>query len=354
MGVNRPSAARPVGRLLSDCDGGLREIVIQYVPEAAGTVSRAYRALLRQLPRDVTVHVVCPEEDDFADLVGRVGRGDCRLKPILVGHPMTCWSRDRWLAVREGNATRLLLPSVEYAEGLWPRRRGDGRIGEDLASALPGRVSAQRLGIEFDGGDFVADSETVFVTPNVARRNGEPGLRESLSRLLGRRVVLLHDAPNHHAGMFMMTVGDRRVLVGDPSLARPLVGDHAIPAGADWSEGAQARFDAVAAQCAAEGYEVVRIPVVPGRDERTYLTPLNVVIEEEPNGRVVYLPVYRHTPGLNDAAAAVWRGLGYEIRRVDCTETFVHFGSLRCLVNVLVRRGRSRPGHLALKTLLYR
>ena len=36
---------------------------------------------------------------------------------------------------------------------------------------------------------------------------------------------------------------------------------------------------------------------------------------------------------LGDAAASAWEELGFEVRRVDCTNTYKHFGSLRCLVN---------------------
>jgi len=152
-------------------------------------------------------------------------------------------------------------------------------------------------------------------------------LEATLAKVIGRRVVLLRDAPNHHAGMFMMPVGDRTVLVGDPSLARELV-DCDKP-----NEATQRQFDSVAAACSAAGYRVVRIPVVPGRDGRTYLTYVNAILGH----RVVYMPVYAHVPALNEAAAAVWRGLGYEVRPVDCTAVYPHFGSLRCLVNVLRR-----------------
>ena len=40
---------------------------------------------------------------------------------------------------------------------------------------------------------------------------------------------------------------------------------------------------------------------------------------------------------LNAAATEVWRGLGYEVRPVDCTTPYVHVGALHCLVNVLRR-----------------
>ena len=36
-------------------------------------------------------------------------------------------------------------------------------------------------------------------------------------------------------------------------------------------------------------------------------------------------------------ASQMLRRLGYEVRRVDCTDTYPHFGSLRCLVNVMRR-----------------
>ena len=145
-------------------------------------------------------------------------------------------------------------------------------------------------------------------------------------------------------GMFLMPVGGRTVLVGDPSLARPLCPDDpGIPCGADFSAESQAKFDAVARRCAGVGYRVVRFPVVPGRDMRTWLTGLNAILSERRGRRVVWMPVYRHVPRLNAAAEALWRSVGYEVRPVDCTETYGHAGSLRCLVNVIRRDGGWSP-----------
>jgi N-dimethylarginine dimethylaminohydrolase len=331
------------GPLLPDSDGALEEIVIQYVPDAAETVATAYREFLGALPATVTVRVVCPDRKAFDDLARRVGAVACGLEPVLAGHAMTTWARDRWLALsrRGGEGALLLCPAVEAGEEVWPARAGDRRIGEDLASALP-HVRARRSGLVFDGGDFVADGETVFVSPRVARRN--PGLTSAelhrrLSRMLEREIVLLGDAPNHHAGMYLMTVGRRTALVGDPSLARGIVGDDA-PNDPDWSIATQAEFDAVAETVAGAGYRVVRIPVVPGRDGRTWLTGVNVILD----GRTVHLPVFRGAERFNRASADVWRSLGFTVRPVDCTETYRHFGSLRCLVNVLRRSASRGPG----------
>ena len=354
-------SALPVhGPALPDCEGAIRELVIQYVPEAARIVETAYRDFLGQLPKDVTVFVVCTGRAAFDDLRARVGRVACRLMPVCTGHAMTCWSRDRWLAFAPkcpNGPTLLLSPQEETGAAVWPQRKGDHQVADDIAAALRGRVVSHRSTLGFDGGDFVADGEAVFVTPEVARRNvgisvaSSDRLRRALSAVLQRKVVLLRESPPYHAGMFMMLAGGRTAVVGDPFLARRLLLRATAEPGAaascplespDFSDETQRRFDAVAAQCAAEGYRVVRIPVVPATDGRTYLTYLNVILDQRAGTRTVYMPIYRGTETLNRAAAVVWQALGYEVRRVDCTETYIHFGSLRCLVNVLRRSSPAR------------
>jgi hypothetical protein len=49
------------------------------------------------------------------------------------------------------------------------------------------------------------------------------------------------------------------------------------------------------------------------------------------------MPTYRGADALNAAASRVWQDLGFEVRAVDCTDVYVHFGALHCLVNVLRR-----------------
>ncbi|HEY5911678.1 MAG TPA: hypothetical protein VJA21_13845, partial [Verrucomicrobiae bacterium] len=88
----------PSGPVLSECDGHLRELVIHYEPSAKSIVAPVYRQLLAVLEAEITVHVVCPSRAAFDDLVAAVPERRCRVKPIVVQHPMTTWSRDRWLA----------------------------------------------------------------------------------------------------------------------------------------------------------------------------------------------------------------------------------------------------------------
>lgn len=334
------------GALLSDCDGPLRDVVIHYVPGAAPVVAVTYREFLRQLPPTTTVHVLTPDAPAFADFAERVGSVPCRLEAVPVGHPLTAWSRDRWLAAAARSRVTLVTPAAENGAEAWPARQGDGRTAADLAARFPAWVATERTGLFFDGGDFVTDGRTLFVSPQLIERNvgltvaTSEALAARLERLFGLPVVLLAGGPRHHAGMVLMAAGDRRVVVGDPAAATALyaAAGQPLPAWADTSPAAQASFDAVADHCRRAGYAVHRLPCVAGRDGRTFLTYANVIIDGTPNRRIVYMPVYSDADALNAAAERTWRGLGFEVRRIDCSAVYPHAGSLRCLVNVL-RRG---------------
>lgn len=350
LGDESARAESTVGPVLSDCDGALHEVVIQYTTDSADIVIPPYRDFLGQLPEAVTVHVVCRDRSAFDDLVSRVGPVSCRLNPVFADHPMTSWSRDRWIALApagDSTAFTLLSPRGELGADAWPERKGDEKIGDDLSRALSNTESA-RSELYFDGGDFVCDSETAFVTPNVRLRNlqvtveTELELLRRLREITGRTVVLLKDAPDHHAGMYMMTLGDRRVMVGDPSLAKSLLTEAEIaalpfPYPADFGEATQALFDAVARQCEDAGYEVVRVPVAPCKDGRTFITTLNSVLDHRDGERTVYMPVIDGAEKLNEAAERTWKDAGFEVKRVNCTSCYKWFGSLRCLVNVSSR-----------------
>jgi hypothetical protein len=355
------SRLAPSGPILSECDGHFRQLVIHYEPSAKEISAPIYRDFLRNLEGDVRVEVVCPSRAAFDELTALLGDVRCRLSPIVVSHPMTTWSRDRWVALGPaavGEPTTLWSPRGEAAEEIWPARAGDERVGRDIAAVLTPAVRGRRSSLYFDGGDFLADSENVFVTPRVLQRNIQHTVRDKqeflsmLARELKRRVILLDEAPDHHAGMFMASVGNRTMLVGDPSRGRKYLpaeiatangGGAAefmnLPGGPDFTPETQHLFDAVAAQCSAAGYKVVRIPTVPARDGRTYLTYVNALLDQQGQRRLVYLPFYRGAEALNAAARQTWEGLGYEVSPVDCTSAYRHFGCLHCLVNV-VERGR--------------
>ena len=283
----------PVGVLrsgppLSECDGAIQSIVIQYAPSADFALP-VYRQFLRQLPSDVNVYVMCPDRSAYKSLLAGVGHVPPRLRPVIVAHEMTCWSRDRWIAFEPcspGGPAVLLAPRGEAAAECWPQREGDQRLAFDLSDAFPGRIAARRSSLYFDAGDFLADGRSVFVTVNVIQRNLQNTVfdldqlrREIQGCFPGRKVVLLENSPDHHAGMFMMSIGDNTALVGDPSLARAYPHPD-LPGGPDFSNQTQARFDSVAKDAAAAGYRVIRIPVIPASDGKTFLTYVNAIIDQ--------------------------------------------------------------------------
>ena len=121
------------GPILSECDGHLRDLVLHYEPGAKPVVAPVYCKFLRALESDVRVHVVCRDPAAFDDFRATVGPVPCQVSPILVGHPITTWSRDRWVALgplQPGGITTLLSPRSEAGNEVWPARAGD-------ASACP-------------------------------------------------------------------------------------------------------------------------------------------------------------------------------------------------------------------------
>ncbi|MEI7768199.1 MAG: agmatine deiminase family protein, partial [Phycisphaerae bacterium] len=243
-------------------------------------------------------------------------------------------------------------PRGEYQQEVWAQRAGDARVAEDIARALPTRYAFRRSQLYFDAGDFLADGAYVFVAPAVARRNVQhtvatrADLLRALALELKREPVLLDAAPDHHLGMYMMSAGAQTIAVADPSLGQTVFNPEGTAAaglagGADFTAATQQHFDAVADIVRAKGFRVVRIPVVPARDDnKVYLTYVNVMLDMRAGQPIVYMPSYAGQERMNAAAQKVWETLGYTVRQIDCTGAFVRGGTLHCLVNVLERESR--------------
>src|SRR4051812_24478271 len=83
--------------MIPECGGALREIVVQYV--AGDTIAMPiYRQFLPQLGAGCHVHVICPDQAAFQEFTVKLGAVPCTLSPIVSGHEMTVWTRDRWIA----------------------------------------------------------------------------------------------------------------------------------------------------------------------------------------------------------------------------------------------------------------
>ena len=135
------------GVMISECDGSIREIVIQYV-RGANDISTVYREFLPMLDARVIVDVVCPDRESFDELKQQLPTISCVLHPIVTDHPITAWSRDRWVAIgpdSRDDSTVLLAPLHENGADAWPARAGDERVAFDIARACASRrCPAQR------------------------------------------------------------------------------------------------------------------------------------------------------------------------------------------------------------------
>lgn len=342
-----PSAAGP---MMAEFGPPLRTIVVHHVAGSDATLG-VIQAFISYLPADVRVCVVCPDDASFADFREAVALPDERVIPVIVNHPITPWSRDRWVALlpnERGGRTVLLHPREEAAADAWPARRGDQRVAGDLTNVSHLHCAAQRAELRFDGGDLMADDRHVFVSRAVLERNigsavkDRDELTDRLHELLGQPPVLLDDGPDHHVGMYMMSIGQGVALVGDPAMGLELLGRAAPPAGlsggVDTSGATQARFDAVARRLEGLGYRVRRVPTLAGAGSKAYVTYVNVMMDVDAAGQpIVYMPIYRGLEELNEPARNAWAAEGFDVRPIDCTDVHEHGGTLHCLVNVVKR-----------------
>lgn len=350
------------GPLISECDGHLSRVVIQYIAGAEPVIP-VYQDFLTKLDANVQVIAAVPGKADWDELSAKLGPLAGRLQPVMVGHLISSWSRDRWLLLepsKESVYPRLLCAANEDGVSQWPQRAGDATIAYDLARQVP-HVSADRSTLGFDGGDFLCDGERIFVAERMLSRNipteapTPEALMDRLKKDLGRPVVLLRGVPSHHVAMYMAAAKRGVMVVGDPAWGKQLLDQSSqaakdrakgLPQGADLSQKMIDACNAAAQQAADAGCKVVRIPVIPGGDGRAYITYTNVVIDGiNPNAPsremprpVVYMPVYDDMDELNAAATKTWEGLGYEVRPINCTSVYHLGGVIHCLVNVIDRK----------------
>lgn len=319
-----------------DASGALQRIAIHYVPSMDQRVLPVWKQLFAVLPESVEVAVVVEHEGDFDRFLSKVGASP-RFTPVVLGHSLTTWSRDR-LAAIDNNAV-LAPPRVSVGGG---PRAGDWEAPFAIARELYGAKPAIS-DLVFEGGDLAASQTHVFadanlITRNLGRRTADPAhLEASLKRTFDQDVVFLGaapgDIPEHHIMMYMVPLDERSVLVGDVRLGKQLapeaVADPAFELHA-------ARFDRVASQLVDRGFTVTRIPVIVLPGAGSYVTYTNAVFDRDEHGKVVYLPTYR-MPVLDAAAAAQYQQLGYRVVPIDVSTMYTMNGSLGCLVNVLAR-----------------
>jgi hypothetical protein len=338
-----------------DASAPLARVAIHYAPSADRVALAVWTQLFAALPATVEVEVEVAAAADYDGFLSRMREagtpGLARFHRVVVGAPITTWSRDRYAALvdEHGEGSILAPPRVETA---LVSRAGDARSPQAISRALYGR-EPRTSAIAFEGGDLAATPRFVFADINLVARNVGRGVeRAAIARELherfGQQLVWLGDqvgdVPRHHIMMYMVPLDDRTIAVGDVRAGVALLAGE--PPGhklaLDDLELEARRFDRAAELLVARGFQVLRVPALVLAGATSYVTYTNALFDRKADGtRVVYLPTYS-LPTLDRAAEAFYAQQGFEVHPIDVTPIYRLNGSLGCLVNVLARSENPR------------
>jgi hypothetical protein len=341
----------PSTRLVAeDASAPLARIAIHYAPVSDRVALPVWMQLFTALSPSVEVEVEVATAADFERLVARLTAASVphldRLHPIVVGTPITTWSRDRYAALVDdrGHGSILAPPRSETP---FASRAGDARSPFAVSQALYHR-DPRIADILFEGGDLAATPRWLFVDTNLVARNVGRGaadratIEAELHRRFAQTVVwlgdTLGDVPRHHIMMYAVPLDDHTVAVGDIRAGLALLGD--TPILLDDAQVQAPRFDRAATLLAARGFAVVRVPALVLAGGGSFVTYTNALFDRRPDGRrIVYLPTYA-LPALDAAARSFYEIQGFDVRPIDVSSIYRLNGSLGCLVNVLARTDR--------------
>ena len=349
--------------------------------------------LVNGLPSSTRFFILTNDRAAFT--VARNDRPDrVRFLDLPFDNLITIWTQDPFLVLSRPGGGITLLTSKEF-------ERADDRMMADVIARHAGyEAKASGLFFEggnivsdrehvFIGANTVRRNALELDVP-------EPEVVLRFEEELGRRVLVVGPLPQpvSHIDMALTPLGDGRVALadaaagariaeqalkedpasvaafegwteehffGDPSI-REIAGVNGPLTAPDvrgrtaemieWSRKVAPLLDSVARSLEQHGYRVERIPLLFGgpetnapaaRSEQSMraaypmLTYNNVLIEEDVDGKRVYLPRYGW-PALDDAARQAWEALGFSTRPIDgLTISAMYGGALRCAVKVLAR-----------------
>jgi hypothetical protein len=340
--------------VIPDTTGQIAEVRLHYDPDLHYELKPLYQDLLIALPADVRIQVLCPTYEAACRFANTWGRWACEhdVRAINVGRPISVWARDRCIAresltLHQMGASFVPQPQRSYDN----EKRNDLRVAKLLhACGLAPPALALRLHLE--GGNVVSNQQHVFVGWNAVDENGSSDLTESLDRelqaIFGRAYILVGndfgEVPWCHVDMYLTPLGTDTVLVANPIFGEALVNRlldenerSDSPLCFSSADELQMRFDEVASSICMEGYEVRRLPALVSTFDGWMVSYNNVLLEDRGGQMIVYMPIYQ-IPTLDAVAAAIYEGLGCEVRTVDVSRIYPLGGALRCAVNVIRRR----------------
>ena len=336
----------PHTRLVAeDASAALKQVAIHYAPSADRVAMPVWKQLFAVLPANIEVDVEVAQRRDFDRLIANLGSTPNldRLHPVVVGAPITTWSRDRYASlVDDRGGGEILAPP--RTEAPFVARAGDARSPDAISHELYHR-DARIADIVFEGGDLAATPDYVFADVNLAARNlgraqaDRPAIEHELHSRFAQQLIwlgdVLGDVPRHHLMMYMVPLDAHTVAVGDIHAGVKLLAeDNHLEL--DDIELEARRFDRAAELLAARGFRVVRMPVLVLAGAGSFVTYTNALFDRRGDQRIVYLPTYEQ-PALDAAAQKIYEAEGFEVHPIDVSSIYRLNGSLGCLVNVLER-----------------
>jgi hypothetical protein len=345
-GIARGHTRTATRLVAEDASAPLKQIAIHYSPGSDRVALGVWMQLFAVLPPSVDVEVEVGAAPDFPRFLSLVHpEHPERFHPVVVGAPITTWSRDRYAALVDdsGHGSILAPPRIETP---FVARAGDAKSPTAISRALYDR-DPHVSNIVFEGGDLAATPRWIFADVNLAARNlgradaDRASVERELGHRFGQQIIWLGnavgDVPRHHIMMYMVPLDDDTIAVGDIRAGLALLDKHAdLPL--DDPEVEAARFDRAAALVQMRGFKVVRVPALVLAGAGSYVTYTNALFDRDAQGkRVVYMPTYS-LPALDAAARAFYEAQGFVVHPIDVTPIYHLNGSLGCLVNVLARR----------------
>ncbi len=355
IGALRGHSAPAGFTAVADDGGAMTAVAIHFDPRVIAEVGETYEDLLRELPADVTVYVVVEKAADFDQLQRLTAQWGLanpdRFRSVVVGKQVTTWSRDRYTLVDSKSGPVLLVPPRPTKAN--PARENDWDAPFALADAIPG-LRTHIADLMFEGGDLTVTASHVFATAVLRERNEggdlyDPNeLRAWLRHYTGKEPILLGDTaadvPAHHIGMFVTPLDDRRIMVGDPDLGLALFDrSHSdaskLPYPIDRREESLQRFRNVITQLEGQGFQLIRVPLVPLTDGLTYVTYNNVLLEQRDGALHAYVPQF-DLPALDRAGRDAFASAGVVVHPIRVAKIYRYNGTVRCLVNIVHREPR--------------
>lgn len=347
--------------LVSDDGGPIAEVLLHYAVNSEGELGAIYNDLFRHLGPNVRLQVCCSNQasvEAFSSRWGAAALGEGRQVQLIdVNRPITVWARDRRICRQtpDGRMAACFVPTAHFTYD--PEKQNDLVLSSLLyPTGLAPSVSLASFHLE--GGNVVSNRRHVFVGANAHEDNAhrfvsEAAMFAELTKIFGRPTIPIRaedgDVPWIHTDMYLTPVDSRTILVSNPAEGcRLLEGQHTISVPhrdrqvqvefdlVNEESERQIRFDQVAEQLTQLGYKVIRVPSLINVNKDWMVTYNNVLMDYQDGRRVVFMPIY-HIPELDNAAAQIYRSLGFEVRAVDVSTIFQLGGAIRCLANVTRR-----------------